>query len=95
LVKLYLSETKPDDYPLRQAQIWLEIHGSRGAFELERLEAAEFAFRRAVQQGRTIGEAAADALDSDSAFDAGLALLQLIDEGRVTAIAPANPGSRA
>jgi len=93
LIKLYLSETKPDHFALAPAEVWVEVHGSRGSFEIDRVDAAEFSFRRAVREGQSIGNAAVGALDIDSSFEPGRALVQLIDQGRVTTITPANRGS--
>src|SRR4051812_44830759 len=45
LMKLYLTETAPHEYPLEPADVCLEIRGTRGWFDMNRLDAAEFAFR--------------------------------------------------
>ena len=66
--------------------VWLEIYGSRGQFHINRLAEAEFIFRKRISKGRTIGVAAACALDADPAFDAGQALAALIGAGLVTKI---------
>jgi hypothetical protein len=86
LIKLYLAETKPDQYPLAPAEVCIEVRGSRGTFQIDRLEATEFAFRSAIQGGRSIGDAAANALDIDARFDPGRALVRLVNQGHVTTV---------
>jgi Putative DNA-binding domain len=94
-IKLYLMETKPDQYPLAPAEVCIEVRGSRGTFQIDRLEATEFTFRRAIQGGRSIGDAAADALDLDAGFDPGRALVCLVNQGHVTRVTFGNTEIRA
>ena len=42
LLKLYLTETAPDQFELVPADLWIEVRGCRGEFQLNRLEAPEF-----------------------------------------------------
>ena len=46
LMGVYLSDTPPDQFPLRNEEVWLEIRGLRGALEMHRLAQDEF-LRRA------------------------------------------------
>jgi hypothetical protein len=92
LLKLYLSESAPERLSFEPAEVWLEIRGSRGEFNIHRLDAAEFIFRKSISEGRSVGEAAECALDADSAFDAGRALAMLIGAGLVIAIQESGKG---
>jgi hypothetical protein len=85
LMTLYLTDTAPDEFVLSTADAWIEVRGARGAFGLTRLDAGDFAFRKAIVEGRSIGEAAERALDN-TGFDPGRALATLVGEGLVTAI---------
>lgn len=87
LMKLYLSETSPNEYFLAPADVRLEIRGSRGNFSMSRLDPAEFTFRRALLNGRSIGLAAEEAIEADSTFDPGRSLVQIVAERLVTTIA--------
>src|SRR5439155_25085476 len=58
LIKLYPHDAKPDHYAFEPTAVHLEIRGARGEFRIGRLDAATFAFRQALAQGRTIGVAA-------------------------------------
>ena len=49
LIGLYLTDTAPDAYALRQEDVWLEIRGLRGALQMNRLTSEEFARRVASQ----------------------------------------------
>jgi hypothetical protein len=86
LMKLYLSGTAPDTFVLQPCDVWLEIAGVRGQFRIDRLGQAEFAFRRALAAGSTIGGAAELALDADAAFDPGQALGSVLAAGLAVAI---------
>ena len=86
LIKQYLGGAAPERYAFDPAQVRLEIRGARGEFNIERLAAAEFLFRSAIAGGATIGAAAERALDSDTTFDPGQALLRLVSASLVIAI---------
>ncbi|HEX5847365.1 MAG TPA: hypothetical protein VFY53_14175, partial [Rhodoplanes sp.] len=86
LLKLYLTDTAPEQYQLSAADIWLEIYGSRGAFRFDRLEQGEFLFRQAVVSGNTLGAAAERALEVDESFDVGGALRRFVMSGLATDI---------
>jgi len=84
LMKLYLMETAPDYFELSPDDVWIEVRGARGEFQLNRLDAASFTFRKSVLEGRAIGDAADCALDINPGFDPGQALAALIAEGLIT-----------
>ncbi len=86
LMKLYLTNTAPDQLSLARCDVWIEIRGARGEFQINRLDAGEFTFRKAVLEGRSIGDAAERAMESTAAFQPGRALAALATDGLVTAI---------
>ncbi len=86
LMKLYLSETAPSEYRLAPADVWLEVRGARSEFQINRLDAAEFVFRKAILDGQSIGAAAEDALGANAEFDIGRAFTMLVTSGHVLAI---------
>ena len=45
LIGFYLTDTAPDQYALRQEDVWLEIRGLRGELQMDRLTGEEFARR--------------------------------------------------
>ena len=49
LIGLYLTDTAPDQYVLRQEDAWLEIRGLRGELQMNRLAGEEFVRRVAAQ----------------------------------------------
>ena len=86
LLSTYLAETRPEQFAFEPGGVNLEIHGSRGEFRMNRLSAAEFVFRRSVSLGRSIGDAAVEALETDGGFDPGDALRLLLASGLVVGI---------
>ena len=78
LMKLYLTETAPNQLELAPADVWIEVRGARGEFQFSRLDAGNFTFRKSAWEGRSIGEAAALALDVNEMFDPGQALAALL-----------------
>jgi hypothetical protein len=86
LMKLYLTNTAPDQLSLARCDVWIEIRGARGEFQINRLEPGEFTFRKAGLEGRSIGDAAERAMESNAAFEPGRALAALVTDGLVTAI---------
>lgn len=88
LIKLYLADTTPESWTLREEDVHLEVRGARGAFRFSGLTAHDFAFRTSLAAGGTFGDAAARALELDAAFDPGAALLALVDERLMTSIGP-------
>lgn len=86
LMQLYLTEKAPDHFQLAAADVRLEIRGARGEFRINRLGAAEFEFRVAIQSGWAIGRAAELALEADADFDAGRCFAKLMTEGLATTI---------
>ena len=95
LIKLYLTDTAPDRFELIPADICIEVRGARGVFQINRLEAAEFIFRRSILERRCIWDSAARALDLDNTFDPGQALARLIAGGYVCAVAQSRAGEMA
>src|SRR5262249_11474075 len=83
LMKLYLTDTAPSEYPLAPTDVWLEVRGSRGEFHIDRLDAAAFLFRTAILDGESIGAAAERALDANAGFDVGQAFTTLVRGGHV------------
>jgi hypothetical protein len=86
LLKLYLTETAPDQYALEPSGVWMEVRGARGEFHINRLDPSEFIFRKSISDGSSIGAAAECALEADSSFDPCRALAQLINAGLTTGI---------
>ena len=95
LMKLYLMETAPDYFELSPDDVWIEVRGARGEFQLNRLDAASFTFRKSVLEGRSIGDAADGALDINPGFDPGPALAALIAEGLITVIGRNSAGENS
>lgn len=86
LMTIYLSGAEPERFVLGEATTCIEVRGARGTVRLERLDAPTFAFREALAQGRSIGDAAIGALDLDAAFDPGAALRSLGQAGLVAGL---------
>jgi hypothetical protein len=86
LMQLYLTEKAPELFEFNPHDVWLEICGSRGQFRIDRLEAAEFVFRKAIARGLPIGAAAESTFDLDPVFDPGRALVSLAAAGLVTGL---------
>jgi hypothetical protein len=84
---LYLSDTAPNRLDLLPVDVRIEIRGGRGQFHMTRLGTAEFIFRKFIAEGRSIGDAAESALDSDSDFDPSQSLASLISAGLASAFA--------
>jgi len=88
LMKLYLTDTATSEVHLALEKVWLEVRGVRGEFQFDRLEAAEFVFRKAILQDRSISAAAERAFEVDASFDVRRAFTALIDSGRVVGPTP-------
>ena len=86
LLKLYLTESAPDRYPFEPCDVWLEVRGARGEFQIDRLESSEFVFRKSIAEGHSLGSAAESALECNPSFDPGIALVRLIESGMMTEI---------
>lgn len=86
IMRLYLTETAPDQLLLDPADTWIEIRGARGVFDVGCLDVGEFTFRAAIAGGQTIGLAAERALDRTAGFDPGRALASLVAGGLITAL---------
>lgn len=95
LMKLYLSEMAPSEYRLAPADVGLEVRGARGEFRINRLDAAEFIFRKAILDGQSIGAAAEHALDENDEFDVGHAFTMLVTGGHIIATTPCEQGGKS
>ena len=84
LMRLYLSDAAPDRYVFEPMDLYLEIRGARGEFQVTRLDAASFHFRNALARGQSIGGASEVGLEQDALFDPGQALVALVASGLVT-----------
>ena len=89
LMALFVGENAPDEVVIAPAAVCLEIRGSRGAFRITRLDAADYAFRQGLRAGLTLAEAAERAWSVNESFDPGRALAALWAAGLVTAVTPA------
>ena len=49
LIGFYLADTAPDEYALRQEDVWLEIRGLRGELQMSRLTSEDLACQVAAQ----------------------------------------------
>jgi len=49
LIGFYLADIAPDEYALRQEDVWLEVRGLRGELQMNRLTGEEFASRVSLQ----------------------------------------------
>jgi Putative DNA-binding domain len=86
LISFYLSEDAPEHFSLQPGDLWLELRGARGELGINRLSHAEFAFRAALAVGESLTDAAVSALEIETGFDPGLALLTLVSDGLVVII---------
>jgi len=87
LMAIYLSDTAPAQFELIPNDIWIEIRGARGEFQVNRLTEDNFMFRQSLLQGLSIGEAAARVLDINAGFVPGRALISVLTAGLLTAYA--------
>ncbi len=95
LIRLFLTDSAPDQFSLQSGDAWIELRGARGDLQMNRLERASFAFRAALAAGQLLGDAAIAAIDLGPTFDAGQALATLVTDGLVTAIDVHHPGGTA
>lgn len=86
LISLYLSDDSPDHFTLQRGDVWLELRGVRGELSMNRLGHAEFAFRAALVAGESISGATLSALEIETTFNPGRALLQLVRHRLVVAL---------
>jgi hypothetical protein len=86
LLTVYLAGSAPERFVLSMEDSPLEVRGARGSVSVERLDPANYEFRRALASGSSIGESAALALARDASFDAGHALHSVVHAGLVTAL---------
>lgn len=86
LVRMRLCEHQPERYAFNAEPVRLEITGARGAFSINRLKGGDYAFRRYLVNGTSIGAAVDAALAEEPQFDAGTALASLFAARLVTAV---------
>ena len=86
LVGLYVGGKAPEQLAFDPANVWLEVGGARGAFTINRLDKATFAFRKALADRQSLAEALAAASATEATFDPGAALARLFADKLVTAI---------
>jgi len=86
LISLYLSDDSRDHFTLQSGDVWLELRGVRGELTMKRLRHAEFLFRAALAAGESVSDAALSALEIETAFEPGLALLELVRDTLVVGI---------
>jgi hypothetical protein len=86
LVHLRLGGAPPERLRFDPGRVHLQLRGGRGQFSLQRLAPADYAFRRALREGRRLATASEHALGTDPAFDLSAALARLFAEGLVVAI---------
>lgn len=88
LLHLRLGGDPPERLQFEPLSVCLELRGGRGRFAVQRLAPPDYAFRRALHEGRRLGAAAERGLGADSTFDLSFALARLFAEGHVTTITP-------
>ena len=86
LMMLYLNDTAPDQLELIPRDQCIEVHGARGEFQINRLEAGDSMFRQSISSGLSIGAASERALEISRCFDPARAFAALLESGLVTAI---------
>ncbi|MGE0040814.1 MAG: putative DNA-binding domain-containing protein [Vicinamibacterales bacterium] len=86
LFRHFVGDTAPDTYDIRPAETWLEIRGARGTFTFASLPFPVWTFRRALQAGSRLEDAAGQALALHAHFDPGAALAEVISAGLVTGL---------
>lgn len=86
LIAVYWSSREPDRFYLQRSDVWLELRGSRGELSVKRLTRGDFTFRARLAGGHPLTDAAVSALKAEESFDAGQALLRLIDDELVVAM---------
>lgn len=91
LIKLYLTDSAPDQLCFTSADTWIEVRGARGEFQINRLDAGTFVFRRALLKRQSLGDAAELALNADTGFDPSRALAAVIADRLVTALGAEAP----
>jgi hypothetical protein len=85
LMTVYLSGAAPDRMEFIHNNVCLEIRGCYGEFHIERIAQSDFSFRRALLEGKTVGDAAEETIKRHSTFEPGNAFAALISEGLVVA----------
>jgi hypothetical protein len=83
LIRLHLSGNPPEQFVMQREHVWLQFHGARGKFSIDRLDAATLAFRRAVADGAPLGAAVEAGVAQRADIDPGSALAGLFASGLV------------
>ena len=86
LMRLYVTDCVPEQFEFAPCDVFLEVRGARGAFQINRLPEPDYCFRESLANGLRIGDSAGRAMDVDELFDAGSALVQMITAELVTSI---------
>lgn len=86
LMDLYLKDEAPESFTLPPCDAAIEVRGARGLMSMNRLNAGEFDFRRALEAGISVGDAAELGLTADADFDVGHALRNLVGNRLVVSI---------
>jgi hypothetical protein len=92
LFNVYWRGVEVDRFVLPQRATYIEVRGCRGEFWVTTIAPAAFEFRSALAAGRSVGNAAAAALDGDAMFDAGTALREVIAANLAIGILPVASG---
>lgn len=87
LMRIYLSDAAPPQFQMDPGTTCVEVRGARGALHITSLSPAAWTFRSQLHAGHAIGLAAEAALDLDSQFDPGRALVELCDRSLLTRLA--------
>jgi hypothetical protein len=95
LIGMYLADASPTSWTLIDEEVRIEARGSRGSLRFSRLAAGDYAFRVSLAEGHTLGDASAYALEVDSGFDPGVALLTLVDEQLITSVGRSDSAGRS
>lgn len=81
LLWAFLRDAADDNFVLEPTELWLEVRGARGEFDIRRLDAGTYAFRSALARDESLGAAAALALEADGRTDPRQSLVDLFAEG--------------
>lgn len=95
LIALFVTGTAPELFALEPADVRLQIQGARGQFRIDRLDPATFAFRSAVADGLTLGEAAERAIEADASFDPGRGLAAMAGENLLVGATLGHQGAKS
>jgi hypothetical protein len=86
LLKAYLSDSAPDLSEVHLGSVYIEVRGARGDVRFDRLSLADFTFRTALIDGRSLADAFERSLRADPRFDPSQTIVTLLTDGLVTGI---------